>query len=104
MPSRTTGIVEVVVPPRSPMIGLTLFPGMIRPGQLVLLAIRRLGKDSGLQPVTIAEGDALLYYGKWRAVETSGRQPGRAGGRLPGVGPPPGGAARAEGAACDRVC
>jgi di/tricarboxylate transporter len=69
VPSRTTGIVEVVVPPRSPIIGLTLFPGMVRPGNLVLLAIRRLGNDTGLEPVAVAEGDALLYYGKWRAVD-----------------------------------
>lgn len=68
--SRTTGIAEVVIPPRSRLIGQTLFPGMVRPGQLVVLAIQRVGTDVGLQPVTIAEGDAVLYYGKWRAIES----------------------------------
>jgi di/tricarboxylate transporter len=43
---------------------------MVRTGQLVVLAIQRVGTDVGLHPVTIAEGDAILYYGKWRAIES----------------------------------
>ncbi len=67
--SRTTGIAEVIVPPRSRLIGQTLFPGMVRQGQLVVLAIQRVGKDVGLKQVTVAEGDAILYYGRWRAID-----------------------------------
>ena len=48
----------------------TLFPGMVRQGQLVVLAVQRVGTDVGLRPVVIAEGDAVLYYGQWRAVES----------------------------------
>jgi di/tricarboxylate transporter len=70
MLSRKAGFAEVVIPPRSRLIGQTLFPGMVRQGQLVVLAIQRVGKDVGLHPVTIAEGDAVLYYGQWRAVES----------------------------------
>jgi di/tricarboxylate transporter len=70
MLSRRSGVAEVVIPPRSRLIGQTLFPGMVRPGQLVVLAIQRVGKDAGLQPVIIAEGDAVLYYGRWRSVES----------------------------------
>lgn len=72
MLSRSSGIAEVVIPPRSRLIGQTLFPGMVRPGQLVVLAIRRVGKDVGLRAVTLAEGDAVLYYGRWRSVESLG--------------------------------
>ena len=72
MLSRRSGIAEVVIPPRSRLIGQTLFPGMVRPGQLVVLALRRVGKDVGLRPVTIVEGDAVLYYGPWRSVESLG--------------------------------
>lgn len=72
MLSRRSGIAEVVIPPRSRLIGQTLFPGMVRPGQLVVLAIRRVGKDLGLRPVTLVEGDAVLYYGRWRSVESLG--------------------------------
>jgi len=68
--SRTTGIAEVIIPPRSRLIGQTLFPGMVRQGQLLVLAIQRVGKDVGLQPVIIAEGDAVLYYGRWRSIES----------------------------------
>jgi di/tricarboxylate transporter len=70
MLSRRAGIAEVVIPPRSRLIGQTLFPGMVRQGQLVVLAIQRVGKDVGLRSVTIAEGDAVLYYGQWRSVES----------------------------------
>ncbi len=69
MLTRNSGIAEVVVPPRSRLIGQTLFPGMVRDGKLVVLAIRRLGKDLGLRPAVVAEGDALLYYGRWRSVD-----------------------------------
>jgi di/tricarboxylate transporter len=72
MLSRRSGIAEVVIPPRSRLIGQTLFPGMVRPGQLMVLAIQRVGKDVGLRPVVIAEGDAVLYYGRWRSVESLG--------------------------------
>ncbi|HEY5882168.1 MAG TPA: SLC13 family permease [Nakamurella sp.] len=70
MLSRKAGLAEVVIPPRSRLIGQTLFPGMVRQGQLVVLAIQRVGTDVGLRPVVIAEGDAVLYYGQWRAVES----------------------------------
>jgi di/tricarboxylate transporter len=69
MLTRNSGIAEVVVPPRSRLIGQTLFPGMVRDGKLVVLAIRRLGKDVGLRPTVVAEGDALLFYGRWRSVD-----------------------------------
>jgi len=68
--SRRSGIAEVVIPPRSRLIGQTLFPGMVRQGQLIVLAIQRVGRDAGLKPVVIAEGDAVLYYGQWRSVES----------------------------------
>ena len=70
MLSRKAGLAEVVIPPRSRLIGQTLFPGMVRQGQLVVLAVQRVGTDVGLRPVVIAEGDAVLYYGQWRAVES----------------------------------
>jgi len=68
--SRTTGIAEVIIPPRSRLIGQTLFPGMVRQGQLIVLAIQRVGKDIGLHPIIIAEGDAVLYYGRWQSMES----------------------------------
>lgn len=62
------GIAELVVPPRSHLIGQTLFPGIVRSG-VVVLAVRRLGRDRGLRPTELAEGDALLVHGTWPAIE-----------------------------------
>ena len=47
MLTRDAGVAEFVIPPRSGLIGSTMFPGMARSGGLVVLAIRRLGKDRG---------------------------------------------------------
>jgi di/tricarboxylate transporter len=63
------GVAEVVVPPRSPMIGETVYPGQRRASDLVVLAIRRLGKERGPKPTELAEGDAILLHGAWPAIE-----------------------------------
>ncbi|HET8754827.1 MAG TPA: SLC13 family permease, partial [Solirubrobacteraceae bacterium] len=40
--TRDTGVAEVVVPPRSPLVGERMFPGMVTPsGDLVVLAVQR---------------------------------------------------------------
>jgi di/tricarboxylate transporter len=67
--SREAGVVEVVVPPRSPLLGETVFPGMVRAQDLVILAIQRYGSDLGDQPVRLAAGDSMLVYGAWPAVD-----------------------------------
>jgi di/tricarboxylate transporter len=68
--NREMGVAELVVPPRSPLVGETVFPGMVRSSELVILAIRRLGKDRGQRPTDLAEGDTLLVHGSWGAVES----------------------------------
>jgi di/tricarboxylate transporter len=65
---REVGVAEIVVPPRSSLIGQTFFPGLVRSG-VTVLAIRRLGRDEWPDPVALAEGDALLVHGTWPAVE-----------------------------------
>jgi di/tricarboxylate transporter len=66
---RRNGVVEAVVPPRSPLVGETVFPGMMRGPHLLVLAVERLGKDRGLRPTTVAEGDVLLVHGRWPAID-----------------------------------
>lgn len=68
--SGDAGIAEVVVPPRSPFIGETVFPGMLRQGDLVILAVRRYGKNTGERPVQVAAGDSLLVYGPWAVLDS----------------------------------
>ena len=65
-----SGLAEVIIPPRSPLIGERLFPGMVTPsGNLVVLAIHRQHHD--LPPgEPLAKGDTLLLQGTWEALET----------------------------------
>jgi di/tricarboxylate transporter len=63
------GVAELVVPPRSPLVGETVFAGQLRSSDVVILAVRRLGRDLGLDPVDLAEGDLLLVHGSWSAVD-----------------------------------
>jgi len=63
---RRIGIVEVVVPPRSEMIGVPVFPGMItESGDFVILAIQRQGEDMDRSTTSLAVGDTMLLQGTW---------------------------------------
>jgi len=67
--SRRSGLAEVVIPPRSALIGRALFPGMVTDsGDLVVLAVQRAGVD--LEPgETLLAGDTLLLEGSWEALD-----------------------------------
>lgn len=69
------GVAEVVVPPRSRLVGQTVFPGMVRADDRVILAIRRLGHDRGSGPTTLQVGDALLVEGTWAALDRTVADP-----------------------------
>ena len=65
-----TGVTEVVVPPRSPLIGVRLCAGMVTPsGDLVLLAARRGEEHLKGQEFTVQVGDVLLLQGTWDDLE-----------------------------------
>ena len=69
---RRTGVAEVVIPPRSAIIGDVAFPGMVtESGELVVLAVQRKGQVLGPSEVTLAAGDSLLLRGTWDALETN---------------------------------
>lgn len=67
--SRRSGLAEVVIPPRSALIGRALFPGMVTDsGDLVVLAVQRGGVD--IEPgETLIAGDTLLLEGSWEALD-----------------------------------
>jgi di/tricarboxylate transporter len=68
--NRASGLAEVVIPPRSPLIGERLFPGMVTPsGNLIILAIQRQGQDLAAN-AALAAGDILLLQGTWAALDT----------------------------------
>jgi di/tricarboxylate transporter len=69
--SRVEGVAEVVIPPRSGLIGRTAFPGMVtESGDLVMIAIQRAGEQLGPGEVTLAAGDSILVRGTWEALST----------------------------------
>ena len=64
------GLAEVMVPPRSELIGETVFPGMANDaGNLVILAVQRKGESVGPGQVTLEVGDTMLIQGTWDALD-----------------------------------
>jgi di/tricarboxylate transporter len=67
--TRQSGVAEVVIPPRSELVGDTAFPGMVtESGELVVLAVQRKGEELAGERV-LAAGDTLLLEGTWTALE-----------------------------------
>jgi di/tricarboxylate transporter len=68
--NRATGLAEVVIPPRSGLVGQSVFPGMVTPsGDLIILAVQRRGEDQGAKETALAVGDTLLLQGTWTALD-----------------------------------
>jgi di/tricarboxylate transporter len=67
--TQRSGVTEVVVPPRSQLVGDEVFPGMVSDtGDLVVLAVQRKGE--ALPGMTeLAVGDTLLLQGTWDALQ-----------------------------------
>ena len=67
--NRRSGLAEVVIPPRSALIGRMMFPGMITDsGDLAVLAVQRADVD--LEPGdTMQAGDTILLEGSWEALD-----------------------------------
>jgi di/tricarboxylate transporter len=69
--NRGSGLAEVMVPPRSKLVGQTVFAGMSTPGgDLMILGVQRGGQDLEATPVTLAVGDHMLMQGTWRALDS----------------------------------
>ncbi|MCX7301385.1 MAG: SLC13 family permease [Rhodobacterales bacterium] len=67
--NRNSGLAEVLIPPRSPLIGQRFFPGMVtESGDLIVLALQRAGHD--LEPgAPLVAGDTMLLQGTWSALD-----------------------------------
>ncbi|MCW5953607.1 MAG: SLC13 family permease, partial [Propionibacteriaceae bacterium] len=64
------GVAEVVIPPRSSLIGMHVFPGMTTPsGSLVVLGLQRAGEDLTGREITLQAGDMVLVRGTWEQLE-----------------------------------
>jgi di/tricarboxylate transporter len=67
--TRTSGVAEVVVPPRSELAGERVFPGMVTDsGDLVVLRVQRRGQElAGESELSV--GDTLLVQGTWSDLD-----------------------------------
>ena len=67
--NRMAGVAEAVIPQRSPLIGLRVYPGMVTStGDLVVMAVQRRGEDL-VGEVTLEAGDHVLVQGTWAALQ-----------------------------------
>ena len=75
--NRRSGLAEVVIPPRSGLIGQSVFPGMVtESGDLVVLAVQRSGEKNatgtGIRDgggTVLQAGDTMLLQGTWKALD-----------------------------------
>jgi di/tricarboxylate transporter len=68
--NRNSGLAEVMVPPRSALVGRQVHAGMTnRSGDLVVLAVTRAHEELPPGPITLQQGDTLLLQGTWDALE-----------------------------------
>lgn len=67
--NRDLGVAELVVRPRSALVGDTVYPGMSTDsGELVILAVARDGRTLPPDPVRLRPADMLLVRGTWAAL------------------------------------
>ena len=68
--SSSYGVAEVVIPPRSDLVGTVVYPGMITAsGALVVLAHQRPGEQPSTARTIVEAGDVLLLQGAWSALD-----------------------------------
>lgn len=67
---RGSGVAEVVVPPRSRLVGEVTSPGKVVPGgPLVVLAVQRQGRNRTERAIPLQAGDVILLEGPWAALD-----------------------------------
>jgi di/tricarboxylate transporter len=81
--NRSSGLAEVVIPPRSGLIGQNVFPGMAtESGDLIVLAVQRAGtevaatnatRDAG--GIALQAGDTMFLQGTWKALDLRLKDP-----------------------------
>lgn len=69
------GFFEAMIPPRSPFIGDSVFPGMrTEDGALIITAIHRAGEHI-TDATKLRAGDVLLMHGSWEELERRAADP-----------------------------
>ncbi|TWF47383.1 SLC13 family permease [Neorhizobium alkalisoli] len=68
--NRRSGLAEVMIPPRSGLIGQPMYPGLAtESGDLVVLAVQRGGDEIDYTKPELMAGDTILLEGSWEALD-----------------------------------
>ena len=68
--NRDRGVAEVVIPPRSRLIGETVRSGLVVAGSdLLILGVLRQGRDRGATETVLKVGDTVLLEGRWASLD-----------------------------------
>lgn len=68
--NRQIGVVELMIPPRSPIVSEHVFPGeTTASGDFVVLAVQREGQDIRTEKTGLQVGDTVLLQGTWDALD-----------------------------------
>ncbi|HTO31939.1 MAG TPA: SLC13 family permease [Pararhizobium sp.] len=68
--NRRSGLAEVMIPPRSHLIGRPMYPGLAtESGDLIVLAVRRGGEEIDYAKPELKVGDTILLEGSWQALD-----------------------------------
>ncbi|MGK6317108.1 SLC13 family permease [Neorhizobium sp. DT-125] len=68
--NRRSGLAEVMIPPRSGLIGRPMYPGLAtEDGDLIVLAVQRGGEEIDYTKPELMPGDTILLEGSWEALD-----------------------------------
>ncbi|WP_104663713.1 SLC13 family permease [Ensifer adhaerens] len=68
--NRRSGLAEVMIPPRSGLIGQPMYPGVAtEDGDLIVLAVQRRGEEIDYTKPELKAGDTILLEGSWEALD-----------------------------------
>ena len=63
------GAAEVIIPPRSGLVGRAVQPGQVVNGGLVVIAVTRNDRALGPGPAELEVGDTVLVEGPWSLLD-----------------------------------
>ncbi|GAB6919709.1 SLC13 family permease [Rhodococcus erythropolis] len=73
---RGNGAVEVMISPRSRLVGEPVRAGRVVEGRVVVLAVQRQGKNRGGESTVLRAGDLLLLEGPWDELDVGIKRDG----------------------------
>lgn len=74
--TQAEGVVEVVVAPRSPFVGESVYPGMVTTSRRLVVTAVQHDNHAITEPHELHVGDRLLFAGDWADLDRAVQDPG----------------------------